>query len=164
MSKTASVIVTAIVFLVIGAAGASLTIKAMMPKLLISEVVSPLPFEETLEHVEAKAKELGWKVPQKWKANFQKNFQKIVGVDIGPNKLIKMCQPKVAADILVKDEYKYLGVMMPCTFAVYEKADGKTYVSMMNLGMMGLAFGDEVAAAMRIVGPEMDAMVAFDDK
>lgn len=162
MSKTASIVVTAIVFLIIGAVGASLTIKAMMPRLLISEVVSPLSFDETLVHVEAKAKELGWKVPKKWKANFQKNFQKIVGVDIGPNKLIKMCQPKVAADILVKDEYKYLGVMMPCTFAVYEKADGKTYVSMMNLGMMGLAFGSEVARAMKIVGPEMDQMVAFD--
>ena len=161
MSKSASTVLTAIVFLVIGAVGASLTIKAMMPRLLITEVVSPLSFDETLVHVEAKAKELGWKVPQKWKANFQKNFQKIVGVDIGPNKLIKMCQPKVAADILVKDEYKYLGVMMPCTFAVYEKADGKTYISMMNLGAMGLAFGSEVGRAMKIVGPEMDQMVTF---
>jgi uncharacterized protein (DUF302 family) len=52
--------------------------------------------------------------------------------------------------------------MMPCTFAVYEKADGKTYVSMMNLDIMGLAFGSEVARAMQIVGPEMDQMVAFD--
>jgi len=163
MSNKASIVVTAIVFLTIGAVGASLTIKALMPRLLISEVVSPLPFDETLVHVEAKAKKLGWKVPKKWKANFQQNFRKIVGVDIGPNKLIKMCQPKVAADILVKDEYKYLGVMMPCTFAVYEKADGKTYVSMMNLGMMGLAFGSEVARAMKIVGPEMDQMVAFDE-
>ena len=125
----------------------------------MKEIQSPYGFDETVEKLEANAKELGWKVPKKWKANFQANFNKVVGVDIGPMKLLKMCEPKVAADLLIKDENKYLSVMMPCTFAVYEKADGKTYIAMMNLGVVAQMIGGDVVTAMEVAMPDMEKMV-----
>ena len=71
-----------------------------LPGLMIKEIPSPYSFDETLEKIEANAKAEGWKVPKSWKVNFQKNLLKVVKIDIGPNKLIKMCEPKAAADIL----------------------------------------------------------------
>lgn len=42
----------------------------------------------------------------------------------------------------------YVSVMMPCSIAVYQKNDGKTYVSTMNNGLMGKMFGGVVAEVM----------------
>lgn len=130
-------------------------------KMLI-EVESPLGFEETLTRIEANAKDLGWKVPKKWKVNFQRNMMKITDTDIGPNQVLKMCEPFAAAKLLVKDEYKQLAAMMPCTIAVYEKSNGKVYVAMMNLEVMGMMYGGDVKDMADELAPQMDQMLKFD--
>lgn len=132
-----------------------------MPQMLV-EVPSPLSFDETLARIEANAKELGWKVPKKWKVNFRGNLKRVTGKDIGPNKVLKMCEPHAATELLLKDEYKMLTAMMPCTIAVYEKTNGKTYVSMMNLGLMGKMYGGDVAVMATKLAPQMDQMLKFD--
>jgi len=129
---------------------------------MLVEVQSPLGFEGTLERIEANAKELGWKVPKKWKVNFQKNMMRITDTDIGPNQVLKMCEPFAAAKLLVKDEYKQLTAMMPCTIAVYVKSDGKTYISMMNLDAMGMMYGGDVKEMAEELAPQMAEMLAFD--
>lgn len=129
---------------------------------MLVEVESPLGFEETLERIEANAKELGWKVPEKWKVNFRRNMKKITDTDIGPNQVLKMCEPFAAAKLLVKDEYKQLAAMMPCTIAVYEKSNGKTYVAMMNLDVMGAMYGGDVKGMADELAPQMAKMLTFD--
>lgn len=129
---------------------------------MLIEVSSPLGFEETLERLEENAKGLGWKVPQKWKVNFQRNLKKVTGTDIGPNRVLKMCEPFAAAELLVKDEYKKLTAMMPCTIAVYQKSDGKTYVAMMNLEMMASMYGGDVKDMADSLAPQMEKMLRFD--
>lgn len=129
---------------------------------LLVEIESPLGFEETLERIELNAKDLGWKVPSKWKVDFRRNMERITDVDIGPNQVLKMCEPFAAVELLVQDRYKHLAAMMPCTIAVYVKSDGKTYVSMMNLDMMGQLYGGDVAGMAQELGPQMDAMIVFD--
>lgn len=126
---------------------------------LVIEIPSPLGFEETLEKLEENAKALGWKVPEKWKIDFQKNLGKVTGRDIGPNRVLKMCAPEVAADLLVHDDMKKLATMMPCTIAVYQKSDGKTYISMMNLDLMGEVYGGKVAEVLQVLGPQMREML-----
>lgn len=131
---------------------------ASMPKMLV-EKESPLGFEETLAKLEENAKGQGWKVPKKWKVDFQKNLKHVTGIDIGRNQVIKMCEPHAAAKLMLKDEYKLLTAMMPCTIAVYEKSNGKTYVSMMNLQAMGAMYGGDVLDMVAELGPQMDAML-----
>ena len=140
---------------------ATLADEGAMPQMLI-EVPSPLGFEETLERLEANAKAQGWKVPQKWKVDFQLNLGHVTGIDIGPNRVIKMCEPQAAAELLVKDEYKMLTAMMPCTIAVYVKSDGNTYISMMNLALMGQMYGGDVAKMAEELAPQMEAMLKFE--
>ncbi|MCB1792091.1 MAG: DUF302 domain-containing protein [Gammaproteobacteria bacterium] len=129
---------------------------------MLVEVSSPLGFEETLDRLEANAKDLGWKVPSKWKVDFQQNLMKVTDTDIGPNRVIKMCEPFAAAELLVKDEYKMLTAMMPCTIAVYVKSDGKTYIAMMNLEAMGNMFGGDVKKMSDELAPQMAKMLTFD--
>ena len=125
---------------------------------MLIERQSPLGFDETLERLEANARAAGWKVPSKWKVNFQRNLKKVTGTDIGPNRVLKMCEPHAAAKLLLKDEYKQLTAMMPCTIAVYEKSDGKTYISMMNLDAMGKMYGGDVLEMTQELGPQMEKM------
>ena len=129
---------------------------------MLVERQSPLGFEETLARLEENAKAQGWKVPSRWKVDFQRNLKKVTGTDVGPNRVIKMCEPEAAAKLLVKDEYKQLTAMMPCTIAVYVKSDGKTYISMMNLEAMGLMYGGDVAEMSRALAPQMEAMLKLD--
>ena len=132
-----------------------------LPGLMITEIPSPYSFEETLEKIEANAKAEGWKVPKKWKIDFQKNLKYVTKIDIGPNKLLKMCEPKAAVDILIHDELKRLSVMMPCTIGVYEKSDGKTYITIMNMKILGLLFGDVVDEITTELAPQMEKMVTL---
>lgn len=126
---------------------------------MLIEVESPLGFDETLIKLEENAKYAGWKVPSKWKVNFQKNLMKVTGTDIGKNQVLKMCEPAAAAKMLVHDEYKLLTTMMPCTIAVYEKSNGKTYISLMNMEMLGMIYGDLIKEIADELAPQMMGMV-----
>jgi uncharacterized protein (DUF302 family) len=52
---------------------------------------------------------------------------------------------------------------MPCSFAVYEKSDGKVYVSFMNIQLMGQMYKGqkEVEELVNKLGPQMQKMVEF---
>ena len=131
---------------------------------MIIERASPLGYEETIAKLIENAKGLGWKVPKKWKRTFQKNFKRIAKVDIGRNMLIEMCQPHAAAKLLVHDKYKKFLSMMPCTVAVYEKSDGKVYLSMMNIQMMGQLYKGqkEIDEMIAELGPQMEKMLIME--
>jgi len=156
-----SKLLTILISLVLGAVLAAFIGVKMLPDLMIKEYSSPYGFDETIEKVIGNAKEMGWKVPKSWKINFQKNLKKVVKVDIGPNKVIGMCDPKAAADILIHDELKRISVMMPCKIAIYEKSDGKTYISIMNMGLLGTVFGDVIKGITNELAPQMEKMVTL---
>jgi len=133
-----------------------------MPPQMLLERSSPLGFDETLARIEKNAKALGWKVPKKWKVNFRGNMKRATGKDIGPNRVLKMCEPHAAVELLAQDRYKMLTAMMPCTIAVYVKSDEKTYVSMMNLDLMGKMYGGDVEKMAVKLAPQMEQMLTFD--
>ena len=43
-----------------------------------------------------------------------------------------------------------------------KKSDGKTYVSVMNMNLLGTAFGDVVNGITTKLAPQMEKMVTFD--
>lgn len=133
--------------------------KPQAPVDMLTETQSPLGFDETVEKIKANAKALGWKLPKKWQVDFQRNLKHVTGIDVGKNKVLKMCAPQAGAELLVHDEYKKLATMMPCTIAVYEKSDGKTYISTMNMRMLGGMYGGLVQQWVEELAPQMDAMM-----
>ncbi|MDX9906419.1 MAG: DUF302 domain-containing protein [Bacteroidales bacterium] len=63
------------------------------------------------------------------------------GKEVLPVKVMEICNPNLAYQILSRDELRDASPMLPCRISVYEKADGKTYVSRINApafaGMIG---------------------------
>jgi uncharacterized protein (DUF302 family) len=108
---------------------------------------------------------MGWKVPKKWKKNFQKNFKRAAKVDIGGRAIVvEMCEPVAGANLMKHDQYKKFLSMMPCTVAVYEKADGKVYLSMMNIQMMADVYQGEkpIQEMVDKLGPQMEQMLIME--
>ena len=131
---------------------------------MIIEVESPLGFDETIARIKENAKALGWKVPEKWKKNFQVNLKHVTGEDPGKNLVFSMCEPWEAVKLLKHDAYKKFYSMMPCSFAVYEKSDGKIYASFMNIQLLGQMYPNEqpILDLVNRLGPEMQQMVNFE--
>ena len=131
----------------------------VMPKLMLREQLSPLGYEETITQIQKKVTDGGWKVSALMRLD--KSLAK-EGLDVLPVASFKICQPDHAEQILLDDNARFLSVMMPCSIGVYEKADGKTYISTMNSGLMGRMFGGTAQKVMGgAVAKETAAFVEF---
>jgi uncharacterized protein (DUF302 family) len=58
------------------------------------------------------------------------------GKAVLPVKVVEICKPEYSGKMLEKDDERIVSVMMPCRISVYEKADGKTYVTLLNMTAM----------------------------
>jgi uncharacterized protein (DUF302 family) len=61
-------------------------------------------------------------------------------------RLFFMCNPKIAKIVL--GAAPKLSAIMPCTWSVYELADGSVWVSHMNIGLMSKMMGGVVGSSM----------------
>lgn len=120
----------------------------MAPGLMLREELSPLDLDATVEAIKTKAEGAGWVVSSVMA--MEESIRKHGGGDILPVRLVNLCQANHAARILNDDSARRVSVMMPCTIAVYQKGDGKTYIGTMNAGLMGRMFGGTVAEVMGV--------------
>jgi uncharacterized protein (DUF302 family) len=133
---------------------------SLMPKLMLRERVSPYNLAETVQRIANNAAVAGWVVSSV--TPLDESLKKHGGGEVRPVRLVNLCQAQHAARILNDDQARIVSVMMPCTIAVYEKADGKVAVGTMNAGLLGRLFGGVVAEVM--AGPvarEQGEFVAF---
>ena len=77
-----------------------------------------------------------------------------------PVMLVNLCQANHAARMLGDDSARKVSVFMPCTISVYKKADGKTYISSMNAGLLGNMFGGIVAKVMGEVAVDQQSFIS----
>lgn len=155
-----------VVVLVIGMVVGALLLAAMIlhlaPRMMVAERPAPDGVDATVERLAANAKDNHWNVPKVY--DMRQSLLADGMPDVGPIKLVKLCQPEYAARLLGKDKYKQVSVMMPCTVAVYEKSDGRAYAATLRLGLMGRLFGREVAEVMNRVEREDEQMLAFTNR
>lgn len=130
-----------------------------MGHLMIKENLSPYPFEKTVEIIVSNAQTQEWSVPKVY--DFQALLIEKGEADPGKIKVIKLCKASIASKMLTPDDSKYVGAMMPCSVAVYEKQDGKTYVSSMNMSLMATMFGGEVGDILDQVATEEEHILQF---
>ncbi|MEI6891870.1 MAG: DUF302 domain-containing protein [Pontiella sp.] len=131
---------------VFGLAVGLVSMMLIMPKLLLSERESPLGYEETLHHIQEKVNEGGWNVSALIKLD---TILAKEGKEVLPAASFKISHPDHAEQMLLDDNARFLAAMMPCSIAVYEKADGKTYISTLNSALLGRLFG---GTAQRVMG------------
>ncbi|WP_022670515.1 DUF302 domain-containing protein [Hippea alviniae] len=134
----------------IGAASlGALTLKLFQTQ-MVKEIPSPKNFEETCKAIEKVIPQFsnsGWGFPfEKW--NFYKVFEDR-NIDV-PNirklTVYFVCNANLAARVI--NTNNAMAGIMPCSWAVMEKADGKTYISKMNIGLMAKMFTGEIKKAM----------------
>lgn len=131
----------------------------MMPGMMINEAVSPYGMEKTVTLIKEKALAKGWVVPSV--APLHKSVKKHGGGDVLPVMLVNLCQANHAAKVLGNDDARKVSVFMPCTISVFTKADGKTYISSMNAGLLGSMFGGIVDEVMTEVSVAQQSFISF---
>jgi len=97
-------------------------------------------FELLVERI----RDAGWSSPGTW--NLREAAAK-KGVEFGRDVTnLSLCRAPYAKRVL--DERPEMSAMMPCTFSVYTKEDGNTYVAKLNTGLMGKLMGGDIAKVM----------------
>ena len=130
-----------------------------MPLMMINVHKSPLGFDETVLALEkAVASKEGWKVSKTF--DIQKNILDAGIKDMTKVKIVTLCNPKYANRILGDDKDKVVTTMMPLGIGVYETADGSTYMSEMNVGLMGMMFGGTIAEVMGNASKDIATIIA----
>jgi len=73
---------------------------------------------------------------------------------------MKLCQSEYAAKMIEPEDSRKILSVIPCTFAVYQKADGCTYVSRINVGLLGALMGGAPGKVFpEKVAPEQEGML-----
>jgi len=123
---------------------------------MIQENESKKSFDQTIQWLEKTATEHKWKVTHihSLLESMEKN-----GYDVLPVKVLALCQPHHAVKVLGKDHERIVSSMMPCRISVYEKSDGKTYLSRMNTKMMAQNFDGAVKELMVVTSEEIEEII-----
>jgi uncharacterized protein (DUF302 family) len=101
--------------------------------------------EKTAEMIVGEAEKQQWRVPAVH--DLQQTLAKS-GKVVMPVKVIEICKPELAGKILEMNHERALSVFMPCRISVYEKEDGKTYISVINVHAMAPIIPALVSATM----------------
>jgi len=160
MKNKITAIVSIIFGVIIGVIFSGIVISISSGEMMVKEFKSPYDFEKTVKvmsnQINSKS---GWKVTDIIDQN-----EEVVeggGDSIGNYKIIKYCNGVYSSSVLIKDDLKKMGNMMPKTFAVYEKTNGQVYISTMNGAVMGKIFGGEFEKIIEEVSLEVEDMMRF---
>ena len=123
---------------------------------MMLEDASRYDFATTVDKITASAAEAGWKNPATHDLqNTIKNF----GKNILPVKIIEICHPKHSSRLLELDNERIVSTFMPCRISVYEKSDGKVYISRLNAASLAKGFGGLIEEVMTDSAVEMEEMI-----
>ena len=130
--------------ILIGIVVAGLMIFAIMPSMMLKTYETAYGYDETIELLKGRIDDAGWVVSGV--SNMNQSLAK-QGVDFKPRvTLVGLCRPDYAESVLTSD--RYVSVMMPCKFSIWEGDDGKIYLTKMNMRLMGKMFGGNIARVM----------------
>jgi len=131
----------------------------MIPSVMPYENLSPYTTEETVNKIKENAIKAGWVVPNV--RPLHKSILKHGGEKILPVMLVNLCQADHASNLLKEDVNRKISVHMPCTISVYEKSDGKTYISTMDVELLGKTFGGKVANILKEIATDQQSFIGF---
>jgi len=109
------------------------------------EYESKYNMEETIEILSETISNGGWKISiiHDLQETLRKN-----SIHVLPLKVIELCNPKYSSQLLGDDNLRIYSSLMPCRISVYEKEDGKTYLSTMNAKQLSEQIGGLVQKVM----------------
>ncbi len=109
------------------------------------ETESRYGFQETVKTLTETIISGGWKILTVH--NLQESMKK-AGKEVLPVQVFEICNPKHSYRLLSQDDKRIYSSLMPCRFSVYEKSDGKVYISRMNTILLSKQIGGLVEEVM----------------
>ena len=123
---------------------------------MLMEGISKFDFSTTIDKLNSTVIDSGWKIPA---VHDLQNTIKNFGKDILPIKVLEICHPKHSGRLLELDDERIVSTFMPCRISVYEKSDGKVYISRLNGALLSKSFGGIVEEVMSLANNEMEEMI-----
>ncbi len=117
----------------------------------IIEQPGKFTFNKTVDLIVAEAEKRGWKIPAVH--DLQQSLAKS-GQAVKPVKVIEICKPAYSGKMLELNHERIVSVMMPCRISIYEKDDGKTYISLINSGVISSGLKENIASVMKAASDE----------
>jgi uncharacterized protein (DUF302 family) len=133
---------------------------SVMRSTMVQERQSPYNMEETVKTITAQGRQKGWNVSEP--KRLDQTIRKHGGPTVLPVTLLELCEPHHAGKLLAKDDDRWVSVFMPCTIGVYEKSDGKVYVTNVKAANLGAMMGGTVAEVMGgAVAADQEEILSF---
>ena len=145
-----------VIGLVVGAFIMMIFIYNAAPGMMLLENQSKYDFEETVTKLTESVEDHGWKIPAI--QDLQKSMNKF-GIDVLPVQVFELCHPDHAGEILKLSDERIVSTLMPCRVAVYEKPDGKVYLSRMNSKLMAKPMGGIIAKVMSVAAVQNEEIL-----
>jgi uncharacterized protein (DUF302 family) len=149
-----------VVGVVIGVGLATVFGVSMMRSRMVVPERSARSFEDTCAAIEREVGAAdGWSFPMESFDMSAKLAEKQALPDnVRRIRLFFVCSPKIAQKVL--GAQPKLSAIMPCSWSVYELADGSVWLSKMNIAMMSRMMGGVVGESMAVVAEADDAFMA----
>ncbi len=142
--------------LVIGIVLTALVGYLAMPGMMMLETPVSMSFDQAVETMQQSVKAHGWQMPAVH--DLQKSMSKH-GYNVRPAKVFELCKAPYAHEILKQGDERIVASMMPCRVAIYEKPDGKTYISRMNTSLMAGMMGGIIEEVMAKASSENERIL-----
>ena len=139
--------------LVVGAIITGMIMLISAPSMMLTTHESKLGFNETVEAITSAVEEDGeWKIPITH--DLQKSLVTAGHEDMTKIKVIELCHPDYAYEVLKNDVDKRVSAIMPCRIGIYEDSAGKVFISEMNTSLVSKIFGGNIKKVMGSVAEE----------
>lgn len=149
-----------LIFMSIGVLAGVLLVFVIMyfsaQSMMLKEKHVNLSFADADTLFQKTVKEKGWKLVI---VHDLQNTMKKFGKDVKSVNVYEICHPEHAYKILMRDDERIVTSLMPCRVSIYEKSDGKVYVSWMNTGLMGSLMKGVVPEVMSDASRESEEII-----
>lgn len=136
--------------------GSVMTAQAQTASDITIEKKSKFQLDKTVEMIKQSVKEANWSIPAEH--DMQASLKK-AGKEVKAAQIIVLCNAEHAYKVLNEDQMKHYLALMPCRVSVYEKADGRTYLSMMNLKKLSENADQKTQTLMKNVQNEIEEII-----
>ncbi len=123
-----------------------------MPRMMLVVRESKFDVDKTVAEIQKAAAKNGWQVPKVY--DIQASLKNAGYKDLPPVKIMSLCQPDHAHNILKENADRKVTAIMPCRIGIYQDNNGKVYISGMNMGLMSKVFGGNIAKVIAYVTEE----------
>jgi uncharacterized protein (DUF302 family) len=124
---------------------------------LFQEKESLYSFDESVRRLEESVKVNQWRTPAVH--DMQKTMASI-GKEVLQARIYELCKPEYAYEVVRDDDGRRASTMLPCRVAIYEKTDGKTYVSLMNMTLMARLMNGSLPEMMKKASADIEVILA----